>query len=108
MVCIPAVLIMNCSQSTELILFNASVFDGENLIGDELSIVVDDGRFSFIGDCTSAAERAGNQTERVDLAGKFLMPGLIDAHVHPIGGAEERRVADYSNSKRLKKSVMSF
>jgi predicted amidohydrolase YtcJ len=101
MVCIPAVLFMNCSQSTDLILFNASVFDGENFTGDELSIVVDGGSFSFIGDSTSAAERAGNQTERVDLAGKFLMPGLFDAHVHPIGGAEERRVVQLSGLKTV-------
>ena len=40
------------------------------------------GRFVAIGDSQSVEKFAGAQTARIDCGGKFVMPGLIDAHGH--------------------------
>jgi predicted amidohydrolase YtcJ len=42
-------------------------------------------------------EAAGPRARRVDLAGGMLLPGFIDAHVHPVQGGLERRACDLSD-----------
>lgn len=43
-------------------------------------VAIADGRIAVVGD---AAYCIGGQTSILDLRGKFLSPGLIDAHIHP-------------------------
>ena len=43
-------------------------------------------RILAVGARESVESAAGPGARRVDLGGKFLMPGMIDAHAHPIGG----------------------
>jgi imidazolonepropionase-like amidohydrolase len=50
----------------------------------DASLLVHDGRIAAIG--AQADERATEDTEVVDLRPFTLVPGLIDAHVHLIGG----------------------
>jgi hypothetical protein len=51
------------------------------------AIVVSAGKIVFVGDEATAATYIGSDTEVVDLEGRLLLPGLIDAHLHPLGGA---------------------
>ncbi len=48
------------------------------------AVAVRDGRIVFAGSDAAAAAFAGPRTVKVDLAGRFLMPGLIDGHMHPL------------------------
>jgi len=41
----------------------------------------------FVGSNTEVATYVGEGTKVVDLDGRFVMPGIVDAHVHPLGGA---------------------
>lgn len=43
-------------------------------------------RILAVGSLQSVERAAGPSARRVDLKGKFLMPGMIDAHAHPIDG----------------------
>lgn len=64
---------------TQTILENARVFDGVSEDCPEgMSVLVEDGTIREVSDrpITSSAAR------RIDVAGKTLMPGLIDLHVH--------------------------
>lgn len=47
---------------------------------------VREGRFVYVGDDTGVAAHIGPKTRVVDLAGGFGMPGLVDAHLHPLSG----------------------
>ncbi|MZD09425.1 amidohydrolase family protein [Streptomyces sp. SID5785] len=46
-------------------------------------------------------ELTGPRTEVVDLAGKLLIPGFQDAHVHPVGGGIELGQCDLSGAGTL-------
>ena len=58
--------------------------DAHDSIGQALA--VRGGRIVYVGDNAGAAPFAGKATQVVDLAGRMLMPGLIDGHMHPQSG----------------------
>jgi predicted amidohydrolase YtcJ len=51
------------------------------------AMAVRDGRILAAGTNTEILELAGSGTERVDLGGKTVLPGLIDSHVHAPGAS---------------------
>jgi predicted amidohydrolase YtcJ len=52
------------------------------------------GRIAAIGSTEKIRELAGPSTEVTDLGGRSLLPGFIDAHVHPLEGGLSRRLCD--------------
>lgn len=63
---------------------NGVVFtaDGGGRIAEALAI--GGGKIVYVGDAAGLAPHLGPATVRVDLAGRFLMPGLVDGHMHPV------------------------
>ncbi len=53
----------------------------EDTVREEQTLVVEDGRLTFIG-ASGEAPPAGADDEVLDYSGYFVMPGLIDSHVH--------------------------
>lgn len=65
---------------TGLILNRGRIFDGHSdALTDECSIVIDGDRIVEVSENPGLA---GSSAHVLDLAGRTLMPGLIDAHVH--------------------------
>ncbi|BBE34413.1 metal-dependent hydrolase family protein [Sphingosinicella microcystinivorans] len=64
-----------------LIIENVTVFDGEAVLGEGMSIVVEGGAIREVSD----KPVTGSDTQRLDGCGRFAMPGLIDAHFHCYG-----------------------
>ena len=72
-------------MKADQIIKNAKIFtsDKENLQASALA--VKDGKFVYVGDEAGLSDFEGEVT---DLGGKFIMPGIIDSHVHvtmPVG-----------------------
>lgn len=59
-----------------LLLDNIRIFDGENSTLAHGGVRIENGRIAQVGACDP------RDAERVDGAGRVLLPGLIDAHVH--------------------------
>ena len=47
------------------------------------ALAVKDGRTVALGNAAEAAEWAGPRTRTVDLGGRLVLPGFVDAHLHP-------------------------
>ena len=79
------------SDRADLILTGGVVHtvDAENSIAEAAAVA--EGRILAVGSDAEVLATAGPQTKRVDLAGRSLLPGFIDAHAHPviIGNAQE-------------------
>ena len=65
-----------------LILHNARLLtlDDARPAASAMAIVGD--RIGFVGDGVEVLQLAGPQTQRVDLAGRTVVPGFIDSHIH--------------------------
>lgn len=67
-----------------LVLTDARIVDADaGLVREGLTVVVEHGRIRAVGESPDIPDGA----EIVDLEGRFLMPGLIDSHVHVNGSA---------------------
>lgn len=51
------------------------------------AVAIEGNRITYVGDLDGAAGFCDEQTERIDLEGKMLLPGFIDGHCHPIMAA---------------------
>lgn len=49
-------------------------------------MAIGEGQILAVGDATTVAAFKSAQTRNEDLAGQFVMPGIIDAHAHPAWG----------------------
>ena len=69
----------------DMIIKNAKIFTSDKSTPQATALVVKDGKFVYVGDEAGLAEYEGEVT---DMGGKFIMPGIIDSHMHitiPVG-----------------------
>lgn len=66
-------------KKADYIVKNAKVFTSGDRTPYAEGFAVKDGKFIYVGDENGLSEYEG---EVRDLGGKFIMPGLIDSHVH--------------------------
>lgn len=68
-----------------VLFYNARVFTAEPDAPYADAVAIRGDRIIAVG-ALDLVEKAGGQgARRVDLGGRFLMPGMLDAHAHPIG-----------------------
>jgi predicted amidohydrolase YtcJ len=65
--------------------YNAHVFTAEPSAPYADAVAIRGDRIEAVGALESVEKAAGPGARRVDLGGRLLMPGMIDAHAHPIG-----------------------
>jgi imidazolonepropionase-like amidohydrolase len=88
------------AAAVTLVLENANVIDA---VSDEprlgVTVVIRDGRIASVGGAPAIPADA----RRIDLTGRWVMPGLIDAHVHPsrIGGGQNMLAAGVTTGRSM-------
>jgi hypothetical protein len=72
----------------ELVFVGGPVFTSDTVRSRTDAVAVAGGRIVAVGN-QAVTELIGPTTEVVDLAGRLLVPGFQDAHIHPVGGGME-------------------
>jgi len=67
----------------DVILHNAKIITVDKNFSIAEALAIKNERFIAIGSNNEIEKLAGNSTKRIDLKGKTVLPGLIDAHLHP-------------------------
>ncbi len=73
----------------DLVLDSASVYTMDASRSWAQAVAVRDGRIVFVGTSAGAKAFVGPKTKVLSLAGRMLLPGFQDAHVHPVSGGVE-------------------
>ena len=82
------------ATAQDLVLTNARVVDvNDGSVSGPATVIVADGRITAIAEDGADMPAAGlpEGAETVDLMGRYLAPGLLDAHVHVSSAADARR-----------------
>jgi imidazolonepropionase-like amidohydrolase len=83
------------AAAQDLAITNARILDGTGGVIERGTVVVRDGRIAAIG----ATAAVPNGVERIDAAGKTVLPGFIDAHRHLVQGDPARWLAEQSATR---------
>jgi predicted amidohydrolase YtcJ len=70
----------------DLILTNAIVHPEASRDATQQAVAISGGAIAFVGSSAEAMRWRGPRTTVLDLHGRTVLPGLVDAHVHPAAG----------------------
>lgn len=79
---------MLLAADADVIFHNGKIVTADAKFSIAESIAIRDGKITAVGSSTQVlASERGTKTRVIDLRGKTVLPGLIDAHVHAVGAA---------------------
>ena len=78
------------SSNADLVLYNGKVITVDSTDSIVQAIAIKDGKIVAVGSDSVALALAGGSTQRVDLKGLTVTPGLLDAHAHFAEGGTDR------------------
>ncbi|WP_430412208.1 amidohydrolase [Kordia sp.] len=95
-----AFLCFSCSQREEVdtIIFNAIIYTVDTEFSKAEAFAVKDGKFVAVGNTNEILEKY-EATKTIDVAGKAVFPGLIDAHCHFYGLGMNMQSVDLVGTK---------
>lgn len=80
-----------CSRQSEsgadLVITNGAIYTVNDAQPWAEAVAVRNGEIVYVGDIAGAENLVGKNTQRIDLDGKFMLPGFVDSHMHLIEGA---------------------
>ena len=76
------------AADADLILHNGKVVTADSTFSVTEAVAMKDGRIVAVGRTNDViARERGPKTQMIDLKGQTVLPGLTDAHAHPLGAA---------------------
>lgn len=76
------------SSHADLVITNGRIYTMDRKRPWAWSLAVRNGRIIAVGDAESVKPLIGPDTRRIDLAGRMLMPGIVDVHTHMMMGGQ--------------------
>ena len=83
------------AQEPDVILYNGNFWTVDEKIPRAQAVAITDGRFFAVGTNDEVLHLATSRSRKLDLGGKTVLPGFIDAHSHPAeAGLSHLRMVD--------------
>lgn len=83
----------------DLVLRNGAIYTVDATRSWAEAVAVRDGRIAYVGSNAALGALVGPKTRVVDLRGRMVVPGMQDAHIHPISGGIEALGCDLNPGK---------
>ncbi len=74
-------------QAPDVIYYNAAIITMSPRQPAAQAVAIRGDRFTAVGSTADVLSTAGPRTQKIDLGGKCIVPGIIESHVHPISAA---------------------
>ena len=87
------------AKPANLIVTNARIYTVDDSRPIVAAMAVRDGRIVFTGSAREAMALKGTSTKIVDLAGRTVIPGMVDAHAHLLGLGQALRIVNLVGAK---------
>jgi predicted amidohydrolase YtcJ len=96
---------MGANGSADLVFVRGAVYTVDVARSWARAVAVRDGRIVAVGTDADVRELVGSRTEVIDLAGRMLVPGFQDAHVHPPAAGVDANLCDLHDANTLEAYV---
>ena len=83
----------------DLVVLNARIYTADANRPVAEALAVRGGRIAFVGSLRGALALAGPRTEKLDLGGRTVIPGMVDAHAHLLGLGQALRTVSLVGTK---------
>lgn len=70
-------------ETADTIYFNGKIYTVNDAQAQAEAVAIKDGKFIYVGNNEQTIELKGDDTDMIDLKGRFVMPGIFDLHSHP-------------------------
>ncbi|MEK1906845.1 MAG: amidohydrolase, partial [Pseudomonas sp.] len=90
---------LEAMAAADLVLVNGKIFTADRAQPQVQALAVENGKVLQVGSNAQIKALADGSTRVIDLAGKRLMPGLIDSHSHAVFGGLELASANMADEK---------
>jgi predicted amidohydrolase YtcJ len=96
---------LQAQQPADLIVTNARIYTVDENRPLAEAMAIRDGQVVFVGSARGAETYAGSGTQRLDLDGKTVIPGMVDAHVHLMGLGTALRIVDLVGTRSYEEVI---
>lgn len=83
----------------DLAIIDAAVYTMDAARSWADAVGVRDGKIAYVGSADGIRGLIGDHTRVLDLDGRFVLPGFMDSHVHPISAGLELAACDLNGAK---------
>lgn len=87
----------SASAKADLVLRNGRIYTIDAARSWAESVAIQNGKILYVGDDAGIQSWIGPNTTTIQLAGRFVLPGFIDGHVHPINAGIEMGQCNLEN-----------
>jgi predicted amidohydrolase YtcJ len=86
-------------KKASLALRNGKIYTMDSSRSWAESIAIQEGKIVYVGEDAGIAPWVDESTQSIDLRGKFVLPGFIDSHVHPVSAGIDMDRCDVLNQE---------
>ncbi len=97
------VVVMFAAQlpNADTVLLNGNIYTGDEKISRVEAVAIVDGKIAAVGSTEEIKRWVGRGTKEIDLAGRFVMPGFNDGHVHFANGGRSLLSVNVGGTRSL-------
>jgi predicted amidohydrolase YtcJ len=92
-------------QAADLVVLNARVYTADVNRPVAEAFAVRAGRIAFVGSARGALALVGPRTQRLDLGGQTVIPGMVDAHAHLLGLGQALRTVNLVGTRSYDEGI---
>src|SRR3972149_6923552 len=81
--------VYGAEEKAELVLRHGRIHTMDAARSWAEAVAIHNGRFVYVGPDRDVQQWIGESTKIIELSGRFVLPGFIDSHVHPISAGIE-------------------
>ena len=95
----------------DLVLRHGKVYTMDHSRSWAESVGIKDQKIVYVGDDSGIAPWIGEKTKTVELGGRFVLPGFIDSHIHPVEagvGLKQCDLLPYFTKEEVLKAIKDY
>jgi len=107
-VCLTVISLKAQPPASDKILFNGTVYTMDTALSISSAVAIRGSKIVAVGRLSDVRRHVSNDAQMIDMEGKWLLPGLIDSHIHAIKGGVRLLTADANDRLMSGDQLRSF